>query len=141
MAGGISAEGRTFDGDRLELAGGQTVVIADGDVLIGIRILEPTQLGHGPTAALWRDGRETILSIYNYDGPPEQRWEYRTLSGPFFKANVRNGFAMRVASRKDYGATREFQQELESLPLADTSGSMRALRFGDVELEYDVRAL
>ena len=56
------------------------------------------QLGHEAPAVLWRDGQETVLSIYNYRGPAKVFWEYRTLSGPFFKGNV--------LSRRSYSRVR-----------------------------------
>ncbi len=53
----------------------------------------------GPSVVVWRDGQEFVISIVNYEGPAKVFWEYRSLAGPFYKGNVRNGFALWVAPR------------------------------------------
>jgi hypothetical protein len=113
-------------------------------VYIGLMLLIPTQLGHEAPAVLWRDGQETVLSIYNYRGPAKVFWEYRTLSGPFFKGNVCNGFALRVAPRRDYGSLADFLVALGQTPLSDeVVGGRRRIGFGEgatsLTLEYDLR--
>jgi hypothetical protein len=130
--------------EPLTVPPGASVGIADGDVYIGLRAFEPTQLGHEAPIILWRDGQETVLSIYNYRGPAKVFWEYRTLAGPFFKGNVRNGFALRVASRLEYGSLADFVAALERTSLSDeVVGSRRRSAFGAGEagltLEYDLR--
>jgi len=108
--------------------------------------LEPARLGHGPPVVVWRDGAELVISIVNYEGPAKVFWEYRSLAGPFFKSNVRNGFALWVAPRSEFPSHEAFQQALASVPLVDESaGSVRRLEFGDVSglvaLEYDLMEL
>lgn len=123
---------------------GASVGIADGEVYIGVRPLQPTQLGHEAPILLWRDGQETVLSIYNYRGPGKVFWEHRTLSGPFFKGNVCNGFVLRVAPRREHSSLAEFVAALERAPLSDeVTGGRRRVAFGQeavgLVLEYDLR--
>lgn len=138
----IIAGGRRFDGERMEIDAGEPIAIADGDVYIGIIPLDPTRLGHEPPVLVWRDGQETIVSVFNYRGPAKQFWEYRTLSGPFFKGNVRNGIALHVAPRSAYDDIDVFVRALRAIPLADEQRrSARHLRFGAASLDYDLRDL
>jgi hypothetical protein len=143
--GELLVAGQSFRSDEpLTVPPGASVGIADGEVYIGLRPLEPTQLGHEAPAVLWRDDRETVLSIYNYRGPAKVFWEYRTLSGPFFKGNVCNGFALRVAPRRDHGSLADFLAALGRTPLSDEmAGSRRRIGFGGgatgLTLEYDLR--
>ena len=130
--------------EPLTVPTGAPVGIADGEVYVGLRPLEPTQLGHEAPAVLWRDCQETVLSIYNYRGPAKVFWEYRTLSGPFFKGNACNGFALRVAPRRDYGSLADFLVALGRTPLLDeVAGGRRRIAFGEgatsLTLEYDLR--
>jgi hypothetical protein len=128
----------------MTVAPGASVGIADGEVYIGLRPLERTRLGHDAPIIVWPDGQETVLSMYNYRGPAKVFWEHRTLSGPFFKGNVCNGFALRVAPRREYGSLADFVAALERTSLSDeVAGSRRRITFGAGEagltLEYDLR--
>jgi hypothetical protein len=130
--------------EPLTVPPGASVGIADGEVYVGLRALEPTQLGHETPIILWRDGQETVLSIYNYRGPAKVFWEYRTLAGPFFKGNVCNGFVLRVARRQEFISLADFVIAFERTPLSDeVIGGRRRVAFGEeatpVTLEYDLR--
>lgn len=121
---------------------GGVIVVADGDVYAGIVPLKPDNLGHSPDVTTWRDGDESVVSIVNYEGPAKVFWEYRSLSGPFWKGNVRNGFALWMAPRSDYATPEDFRRALLATPLTDeTDGSLRRIAFGDVALEYDLRGM
>lgn len=125
---------------------GDIVGVADGEVYIGLRPLMPTRLGHEPPVLVWQDGQETVLSIYNYRGPPKAFWEYRSLSGPFSKGNVCNGFVIRVASRQEYPTLAGFLSAFRETPLSDdVIGTSRRIQFGQgtgsVVLEYDTRRM
>jgi len=137
---------RLYAGDVLEADSGEAIVVADGDVYIGIVPLEPARLGHGPPVVVWRDGAELVISIVNYEGPAKTFWEYRSLAGPFFKGNVRNGFTLWVAPRSEFASLEAFRLALASVPLVDESaGSVRRVEFGEgsdlVALEYDLMRL
>ncbi len=87
-----------------------------------------------------------IVSVFNYEGPPKGFWEYRSLGGPFFKGNVKNGVVLRLADRSDNSSLAEFKASLTETPLTDTAdGSLRTITFGDgedtVKLTYDLREL
>ena len=119
---------------------GGPVVISDGDVHIGIVPLASDNLGHTPPVTAWRDGDETVISITNYEGPAKVFWEYRSLGGPFWKGNVRNGFALWIAPRGDFGSAADFRAALAATPLTDeTTSFKRRISFADVTLEYDLR--
>jgi hypothetical protein len=142
----VIAGARHYEGGEMALAAVAPVGIACGEVYIGIRPLEPARLGHEPPLVVRQDGQETIISIYNYRGPPKQFWEYRSLSGPFFKGNVRNGFALRMAARNEHASLGAFLESLTAAPLTDAlDGSARRIAFGTgpdaVVLEYDLREL
>ncbi len=130
----------------LDVAAQQVVAIATGDVYIGIRPLEPTRLGHGPDVRVWQDGQELIVSVFNYEGPPKGFWEYRSLGGPFYKGNVKNGVVLRVADRSDSSSLAGFKASLAETPLTDTvDGSLRTVTFGldreAITLAYDLKEL
>lgn len=130
--------------DRPELFAGEPLAIADGDAYIGVIPLAAARLGHDTPIVLWRDEDETVISIYNYRGPPKQFWEYRSLLGPFFKGNVRNGFALSVVPRAAYASSEEFARALSAMPLLDSlGGSHRRIEFGTgndmVSLDYDLK--
>ncbi|MEX0785019.1 MAG: hypothetical protein WD939_00125 [Dehalococcoidia bacterium] len=131
-----------YEGGELALEAVELIGIASGEVYIGIVPLAPTKLGHGPPLVVWQDGQELIVSLYNYRGPAKQFWEYRSLAGPFFKDNVRNGFALRVAPRSAHESLAGFLAALRKTPLSDElRGSKRAVTFGGVSLQYDLREL
>lgn len=134
-----------WDGAPTDI-GSKPVVINDSQVYIGLVLLEPTKLGHSPTATLYQDGMESVISIFNYSGPPKVFWELRSLSGPFWKGNVRNGFALWIAARNDFVSSTDFHEALAALPLSDeTDGSARRVVWGEgddaVSLEYDLRTM
>ncbi|MEX0682250.1 MAG: hypothetical protein WD904_06175 [Dehalococcoidia bacterium] len=143
----MSVTGESWSGETLAVEPGKPVVIADGEVYIGIISLEPTRIGHTPPVVLWRDGDEPVLSIVNYEGPPKQFWEYRSLAGPFWKGNVRNGFALWIAPRTDFASVEAFTQALAETLLADSmEGTVRTITFGDGDdavatLTYDLREM
>ena len=146
QASHIVIDGQPWSGEALPLASGVPVVIADGDVYIGIVPLDPTRLGQAPTVVLWRDGDESVISIVNYEGPPKQFWEYRSLAGPFWKGNVRNGFALCIADRAEYATSEAFAAALAGTPLSDvTTGTTRTISFGAGEVAatvtYDLREM
>jgi hypothetical protein len=132
---------RVLGPERVAVEDG-VVVIEDGDAFVGIVPLAPENLGHSPDVTAWRDGDESVVSIVNYEGPTKVFWEYRTLSGPFWKGNVKNGFALWIASHGEYGSAAEFRAALSATRLSDqTNGSLRTIRFGDVKLAYDLREM
>lgn len=112
---------------------GQPLVIVDHQTIITIIPLAPTQLGHTPPVTLWRDADELVLSITNYEGPPKQFWEYRSLAGPFYKGNVANGFALSIASIHEPPPDMHLSER--------TDGALRQIAFNNLTLEYDLRDL
>jgi hypothetical protein len=125
----------------------EPVVLADGSVYIGLIPLEPTNMGQEAPIVLDQRGGELALSIFNYSGPSKNFWEYRTLSGPFFKGNVRNGLILEVASRGDYPSAAAFREHLARARLSDSvSGDgVREIEYESgaqaVALRYDLRDL
>ena len=104
-------------------------------------------MGQEAPIVLDERGGELALSIHNYSGPSKNFWEYRTLSGPFFKGNVRNGLVMEVASRGDYPSAAAFHEHLVGARLSDSvSGDgVREIEYESggqaLALRYDLRDL
>jgi len=123
------------------------VVLADGSVYIGLIPLEPTNMGQEAPIVLDERGGELVLSTHNYSGPSKNFWEYRTLSGPFFKGNVRNGLVIEVASRDDYPSAAAFHEHLVNARLIDSVSreGVREIRYESggqaLALRYDLRDL
>jgi hypothetical protein len=141
--GNLLLAGRLFRGEPLRIDPGDVFAAADGDAYIGIRLLEPSCLGHVPATIVWRDGDELVVSIVNYEGPPKVFWEYRSLSGPFFKGNIKNGFALWVTPRSEYPSLEDFHEAISSLPLNDRIvRTLRRIEWGvspeQLVLEYDL---
>ena len=141
-ASAVRTGGAVWDGERCDLEPGTPVAVADGEAFVGVMPLEPTGLGHTPAVTVWRDGDETVVSIVNYEGPAKSWWEYRSLSGPFWKGNVRNGFALWIALREEFADVAAFERALVETPLLDAvEGTVRRITFGDARLEYDLREM
>jgi hypothetical protein len=117
-------------------------VIVGGDALIGIVPLAPEALGHSKRVVLWRDADETVISLVNYEGASKVFWEYSSLAGPFWKGNVRNGFALWIAAWGEFASAEAFRAALTGVRLTDEmDGWRRRIAFGEVELEYDLREM
>ena len=100
---------------------GDWLIVADGDVYIAVRPLEPSVLSHsapiklerGPLGELW-------LAIYNYDGPAIRFWDYASLKGAFWRGNLKAGFVVEVSERRAYASAREFLTYLRRSHVADS---------------------
>ena len=152
LDGGIFADGKLaigHHGSESRPTGVQShspITISHGDVYIGLIPLEPSRLGHGEPISIRKDGQEFVVSIVNYEDPPKVFWEYRSLAGPFFKGNVKNGFVLSVAPRGDFDTLEAFRADLLAMPLMDeTVGSVRRIEWGRgpdrLMLEYDLKEL
>ena len=125
----------------------EPVVVADGGVYIALIPLEPTNMGQEAPVVIEERGGELVLSIYNYSGPSKNFWEYRTLSGPFFKGNVRNGLVLEVASQDDFPSPVAFYEHVASNRLADSVSAegVREIEYESggqaLALRYDLRDL
>lgn len=125
----------------------EPVVLAVGRAYIGLIPLEPTNMGQEAPIVLDERGGELVLSINNYSGPSKNFWEYRTLSGPFFKGNVRNGFVLDVASADDYASVAAFCAHLAAAQVSDdvSADAVREIEYGSagrsLALRYDLRDL
>jgi len=138
----VLPDGTLWNGESSPVPPGP-IVVADGSAYIGLIPLEATDLGRNAWTILWRDGLETVVSVVNYTGPPKMFWEYRSLSGPFWKGNIRNGFALRIVDREEFPSAASFADALARAPLADeVTGSIRRISLGTgddvVRLEYDL---
>lgn len=122
----------------------QRVVIAEGGVYVALVLLRQSDMGSdAPTELNVADGVLT-LDVYNYLGPPKNFWEYRSLAGPFFRDNVRNGFVLEVAERSEFAGADEFDRHVAASTLADSlDGHAREITYasgdGTLSLRYDLR--
>jgi hypothetical protein len=77
-------------------------------------------MGQEAPIVLEERGGELVLAIHNYRGPTKNFWEYRTLSGPFYKGNVRCGLALEVASRNDFPSLEAFAAYMARAQISDS---------------------
>jgi hypothetical protein len=106
--------------DLPRLQDGDWLIVADGDVYVGVRPLKPSRLGHktpirlerGPAGELW-------LCIYNYLGPAKRFWDYASLGGAFWRGNLRAGFIVEVAERYEYASVADFLAHLHEAVVED----------------------
>jgi hypothetical protein len=96
------------------------LVVADGDVYVGVRPLEPSRLGRDAPLALERGPEgELWLTISNYRGPAKRFWEYASLRGAFWRGNLRAGFVVEVAEREAYPAAPAYFDRLWRATIRD----------------------
>ncbi len=141
----VLIDGQPWDGSETIVAAGQRLTVSDGDVHIGVIPLEADHLSSDGPVLLWNDGQELVLSIYNYRGPPKSTWEYRSLSGPFYRGNVRNGFIVLAETNSNMSGA-DFACLLQSASVDDRldAGQRRIAfdsAFGRVALEYDLSSM
>ncbi len=121
------------------------VFIADSDLYIALRPLEPSNLGDDAPILLAERNGELVLSIYNYyQGEPKRFWEYASLSGPFYQQNIRAGFILEVGERAEYGDFAVFRQHILRGVIDDRLvGTVRTVRYASgadlLELSVDLQ--
>lgn len=123
---------------------GEPVIIDMGAAYAALIPLEPTDMGSGaPIELRFRDGH-LALDIYNYRGPAKQFWEYRSLSGPFYRGNVRSAFVLEVGTRDEHGDLAAFRRHIAAASIADTTGDdlVREIAYssagGSIALRYSL---
>lgn len=122
------------------------VLIADGDVYIAIHPLAPSNLGNDAPILLAERNGELVLSIYNYyQGEAKSFWEYASLSGAFYRQNIRAGFIVEVGDRTEYGDFAAFRQHILRSAIDDRlDGAIRTVRYASgadlLELSVDLHA-
>jgi hypothetical protein len=127
MLGAANAEvrigGRPLDAAQpfATVVAGEAVCIAAGDVYVALIPLEATDMGAtDDPIRLQLDGEHLALDVYNYRGPAKAWWEYRSLSGPFYKGNVRNAVIIEVAERGEYPGIEAFADHVAAAMVADS---------------------
>lgn len=117
----VRVAGRRLDGTEAKLEPGEAVCVAAGDVYVALIPLEPTDMGATEEPIrLLVDGERLSLDVYNYRGPSKAWWEYRSLSGPFYKGNVRNAVIVEVAERAAFGGLDAFAEHVAKAIVADS---------------------
>lgn len=103
------------------------LLIADADTFIAVRPLEPSNLGRSAPIILQARDEDLVLSIYNYYQGEEKRfWEYASLSGAFYKGNIRAGFIIEVGDREKFGDFAAFRAHIARSFITDqTEGHVR----------------
>jgi hypothetical protein len=124
---------------------GEWVVVADGDVYVGLHPLEPSRLGaavamrleRGPQGELW-------LTIPNYEGAPKRFWDYASLRGAFWRGNLRAGYIVEVAERTAFPSAAAFLDHLRLAAIEDSvdAARVRSVHYrsagDDLGLRYDL---
>lgn len=120
--------------------------IADGDTYIALRPLAPENLGDDAPIMLAERNGELVLSIYNYyQGETKRFWEYSSLSGPFYRRNIRAGFIIEVGDRAEYGDFAAFRAHIARGAIDDRmDGAVRTVRYASgadlLEIAVDLAA-
>jgi hypothetical protein len=150
---GVGPDTEVWCGDRridafpAPVTPGEAVVIAEGGVFIAVIALKPDDLGRGAPIELRLDGQMLTLDLYNYHGPPNTFWEYRSLAGAFYKRNVRNAVIVEVAERADFGDLASFRRHVAAARVSDRTDSehVREIVYasdgGSIALRYDLREM
>lgn len=97
----------------------KTVVFESGDIMIAIKPLTLTNLGHGDQIQLQlMDDQTLVLEMYNYQGPRKIFWEL-AWPGTFYQGQPQNGFYSEVANRTDYESGAAFAKVIDSGKIID----------------------
>jgi hypothetical protein len=104
----------------VRVAPGATVVLCSGDVMIAIRPLTCTDLGHRSPIQLVQIGTDLVLEMYNYQGAKKVFWELQWPGG-FFKGVPQSGFYLEMAERSDYPNAGAFSRVIASGRLTDVT--------------------
>jgi hypothetical protein len=96
----ILVNGKRIDELPAPVLPGDTVVICSGDVMIAVRPLTCTDLGHQSPIQLVQIGDDLVLEMYNYKGAKKVFWELQWPGG-FFKGVPQSGFYIEMAERAD----------------------------------------
>jgi hypothetical protein len=150
---GIGPETQIWCGERpvdafaARVQPGEVVVIAEGGVYIAVIPLEPDDFGHDAPIELRVDGQLLTLDVYNYLGPPNTFWEYRSLAGAFFKRNARNAVIIEVAERADFDDLSAFRRHVGAARVSDRTDTndVREIAYasggGSLSFSYDLREM
>lgn len=124
---------------------GDWLIVEDGAVYVGVRPLEASNLGSGAGMQLERGPLgELWLSISNYRGTAKRFWEYASLGGAFWHGNIKAGFIVEVAGRREYPSAQEFLGYLLGARVSDTTSSrlIRSVAYQNgsdaLRLDYDL---
>ncbi len=122
----------------------QRIVIDVGSAYVALIPLSPTHMGSDAAIVLDLKGELLTLDIYNYRGPAKSFWEYRSLSGAFFKGNVRNGLILEAAEPREHDTLDAFRRHVEAARIEDRTDADRVrtiaytCRCGSIELRYSL---
>jgi hypothetical protein len=122
------------------------LIVTDGQVRVGVHVLEPTRLGREAPIVLERGTQgELWLTAYNYRGAPKHFWDYASLRGAFWRGNLRAGFIVEVAERDAFDTAAAFLAHLRKAQVEDAVDAerVRTVRYAsggdDIELRYDLQ--
>jgi hypothetical protein len=114
----ILVDGKKIEALPADVREGQTVVVADGDVLFAVRPLDKRRLGDDPPTRLVEIDGDLVLEICNYRGPRKVFWEL-LWPGAFYRGVAHSGFVVEVAERSDYANAKAFGEKFASGKLTD----------------------
>lgn len=145
---GVAAGAAAWCGDAplvegtREMAPRRPLIVDAGGAYVALIPLAPTDMGHGAPIVVTRDGDTLTLDIYNYRGHDRQFWEYRSLAGPFFRGNVRNGFIVEAGTPAVWGSFDAFRAHVAAARISDDvdASRVRTITYaspgGEVTLRY-----
>ena len=100
------------------VAVGEVIVVASGDVYIAVRPLTLTDLGRDAPIRLTNRGGDLVLELHNYLGKKRLFWDMQWPGG-FFKGLPQNGVYLEVAARTEYPSAQAFGEIVASGTLTD----------------------
>jgi hypothetical protein len=96
-----------------DVAPGEVVTVASGDVMFAILPLSRTDMGQGAPMRLVERAGDLVLDIYSYHGSEKSFWEMRA-DGPFFQGYPKNGVYVEVVERNNYENAAAFSRTVAS---------------------------
>lgn len=98
---------------------GETIVIATGDVLLGLRPLTLTNLGMKEAQIQLKQIDDSlVLELINYRGPAKTFWEL-AWPGAFYQGQPQNGFYAETARRSDHDSPADLAAQIDRGELID----------------------
>ena len=109
-----------LDGDASRVEPGQPVTIDAGGAFVAVIPLEPSDMGSDAPVEARIESGALILDIHNYRGADKTFWEHRSQSGPFYRGNIRNAFALEVAGREEFADADAFREHIAAARITDS---------------------
>ncbi len=123
------------------------LIVADGEVLIGIWPLRRDQMGSQRDLELrLLPTGELVVAMPHYRGQEKWFWEYASPRAAFYRRNIRSGFLLVVGERSQYATVAAFRRHLARAQVIDEldAAGVRTVGYQNedawLEMRYDLVA-